>query len=90
MTKRFNDELSKLELILTDDELQVLLKVRLNFIAYCQQFKIQDRVYNNPIISEMFMDYFRDQIDFHEALEMYEICQILKSIDDKVRQILTS
>ena len=90
MTRRFNDELSKLELILTDDELQVLLKVRLNFIAYCQQFKIQDRVYNNPIISEMFMDYFRDQIDFHEALEMYEICQILKSIDDKVRQILTS
>jgi len=90
MTKRFNDELSKLELILTDDELQVLLKVRLNFITYCQQFKIQDRVYNNPIISEMFMDYFRDQIDFHEALEMYEICQILKSIDDKVRQILTS
>lgn len=89
MTRRFNDEIRKLEQTLTNDELQVLLKVRLNFIAYCQQFKIEDRVYDNPIISEMFMDYFRDQIDFHEALEMYEICHILKSIDDKIRQILT-
>jgi len=83
-TQRFNDQILNFKSKLTKEELQVLLRVRLNFIEFCHSRNIDIRFDIGETDSVMFKDYLRDQIDFHEALEMYEVCAILKTIGDKL------
>lgn len=78
--------MQQLESLLTADELEVILSYKLNFIAYCEDHDLHS-IATRELISEPFKVYLADQIDFHETLEQYEICFILKSINDKLRQI---
>lgn len=78
----FSQQVRELKRILTQQELDLLLTLKLQYTATLEMFG--QPPLNRNIIEPDFMDYLSSQLMWYEDQEQYEVCQCIVNIRTKI------